>query len=127
VEATAFGAKKIVDRFRSEGIRIDGVIALGGVASKSPFIMQVVCDVLDMPIRVPRAEQTCALGAAMCAATVAGAYPTVDAAMQRMGNGFAREYAPDARRAASYRRLYDRYSRLAGFVEEETLTLRRSS
>ena len=43
VEATAFGAKKIVDRFISEGVRIDGIVALGGVAKKSPFVMQVVC------------------------------------------------------------------------------------
>jgi L-ribulokinase len=59
VEATAFGAKKIVDRFISEGIRIDGIVALGGVAKKSPFVMQVVADVLNMPILVAR-EQACA-------------------------------------------------------------------
>ena len=34
VEATAFGSKAINDRFIAEGVRIDGVIALGGVAKK---------------------------------------------------------------------------------------------
>ena len=50
VESTAFGAKMIVDRFVDEGVRIDGVIALGGVAKKSPLVMQIVSDVLDKPI-----------------------------------------------------------------------------
>ena len=67
VEATAFGSKRIVERFISEGVEIKGIIALGGVAKKSPFVMQVVADVLDMPIKVARSEQACALGSAMAA------------------------------------------------------------
>jgi L-ribulokinase len=126
VEATAFGAKKIIDRFRSEGVRIDGVIALGGVPKKSPFIMQVVSDVLNMPIRVPRSEQTCALGAAMFAATVAGIYPSVGDAMKAMGSGTEREYRPDPARAVQYELLYKRYSQLAEFVEDEIMTQRRT-
>jgi len=61
VEATAFGSKKIIDRFVAEGIPIEGIIALGGVAKKSPFVMQVVADVIDKPILVARSEQACAL------------------------------------------------------------------
>ena len=127
VEGTAFGAKKIIDRFRSEGIRIDGVIALGGVPKRSPFIMQVVTDVLNMPIRVPRSEQTCALGAAMFAATVAGTYRSVGEAMKAMGSGTEREYLPDPVRAAQYEALYTRYSRLAEFVEHEIMAQRRTA
>jgi L-ribulokinase len=126
VEATAFGAKKIADRFLAEGVRIDGVIALGGVAKKSPFIMQIVSDVMNVPIRVPRSEQTCALGAAMFAATVAGIYPTVDAAKKAMGSGFEREYRPVAENAAKYAALYSRYSRLADFIERESEKDRRN-
>lgn len=125
VESTAFGAKKIVERFRSEGVKIEGVIALGGVAKKSPFIMQVVADVLDVPIKVPRSEQTCALGAAMFAAVVAGLYPSVDDAKTSMGSGIETEYRPDARRAGKYRALYDRYARLGEYVENEVLRIRR--
>jgi L-ribulokinase len=120
VEATAFGARMIVERFRAEGVRIDQAIALGGVAKKSPFVMQVVADVLNMPIKIPRSEQTCALGAAMCAAAVAGIYPGIDAAKTAMGNGFEKEYTPVPGSARIYNTLYDRYSRLARFVEEET-------
>jgi L-ribulokinase len=69
VEATCFGSKKIVDRFREEGIEIKNVVALGGVAKKSNFVMQVMADVLNMTIQVARSEQTPALGTAMLAAT----------------------------------------------------------
>jgi L-ribulokinase len=125
VEATAFGARLIADRFRAEGVRIDGVIALGGVARKSPFIMQVVADVMNTTIRVPRSEQTCALGAAMCAATVAGIYPTLEEARKAMGSGFDTEYVPDRSRAQAYDRLYERYKRLGAFIEEQTARARR--
>lgn len=127
VEATAFGAKKIVDRFRSEGVRIDGVIAFGGVAKKSNFIMQIVSDVLDMNIKVPRSEQTCALGAAMCAATVAGIYSSLDQARKAMGNGFEKEFRPNAQNASKYKTLYDRYSRFAQFIENETMARRQNT
>ncbi len=118
VEATAFGARKIVDRFQEEGVPIRGVIALGGIPKKSPFVMQTVCEVLAMPIRVARAEQTCALGSAMAAATAAGLHPDLPAAQQAMGSGFETEYRPDTERAARYRALYERYGRLGRLVEE---------
>jgi L-ribulokinase len=118
VEATAFGAKKIVDRFISEGVRIDGIVALGGVAKKSPFVMQVVADVLNMPILVARSEQACALGTAMAAATVAGLYPTVLDAQKAMGNGYEMEYKPIRANADSYAELYALYNKAGAFVEE---------
>jgi L-ribulokinase len=119
VEATAFGAKKIVDRFMAEGVPINGVIALGGVAKKSPFVMQVMADVLDMNIRVARSEQTCALGAAMFAAVAAGIYPTVIEAQRAMGRGFEKEYRPIAANAEKYQDIYRTYSKIADFVEKE--------
>ncbi len=74
VEATCFGAKAIVDRFNEQGVPVKGLIGLGGVARKSPYIMQMMADVMDMPIRIHQSEQTCAAGAAMFAATAAGIY-----------------------------------------------------
>jgi L-ribulokinase len=62
VESTAFGSRAIVDQFRKEGVAIDSVIALGGIARKSPFVMQLTADVLGMPIRVVASDQACALG-----------------------------------------------------------------
>lgn len=120
VEATAFGSKKIVERFESEGVRIDGVIALGGVAQKSPFVMQVLADVLNRPIKVAKSEQTVALGAAMFAATVAGIYKTVKDAQKAMGSGFDTVYQPIMDNVKKYQMLYEKYGRLGEFVEKET-------
>lgn len=119
VEATAFGALRIVDRFREEGVRIDGVIALGGVAKKSPFVMQTVCDVLGMPILVARSEQACALGSAMAAAVAGGIYLSVEEAQKNMGGGFEREYRPRQEFTEIYRKLYQKYLKLGHFVEYE--------
>jgi L-ribulokinase len=127
VEATAFGARMIADRFRDEGVRIDGVIALGGVAKKAPFIMQTVADVMGMTIAVPRSEQTCALGAAMCAATAAGLYPSIEEAKQAMGSGFEREYVPDIERHKQYEIVYARYKRLGAFIEHDIMSERGPS
>jgi len=98
-------------------VNIKGVIALGGVAKKAPFVMQVVADVLDMPIKVAQAEQACALGSAMAAAVVAGIYATVEEAQDAMGNGFETEYKPDPENAGKYKSLYEKYSKLGDFIE----------
>jgi L-ribulokinase len=120
VEATCFGARKIVDRFREQGIPVKGLIGLGGVARKSPFIMQMMADVMNMPIRIHRSEQTCALGAAMFAATAAGIYGRVEEAIEAMGQGFDLEYAPDPAKNRLYEKRYQNYSRLGEFIEQQT-------
>lgn len=117
VEATCFGAKAIVDCFSQQQIPVKGLIGIGGVARKSPFIMQMMADVLGMPIRINRSEQTCALGAAMFAAVVAGIHPTVETAMQSMGQGFDQEYLPDAAKAALYHARYQKYLELGQYAE----------
>ena len=119
VEATAFGSRAIIERFRSEGVRIDHVIGIGGIALKSPFVMQTLSDVLDMPIKVCRTDQACALGAAMFAATAAGLYPTVEAAQAAMNSGYAAEYRPNANNAVKYQKIYEKYCNLGAFTEKE--------
>ncbi len=116
-EATCFGAKAIVDRFNDEGVPVKGLIGIGGVAKKSPFIMQMMADVMNMPIRIHKSEQTCALGAAMFAATAAGIYDKVEDAMIAMGQGFDTEYFPDQSKVDIYKQRYARYKQLGNFVE----------
>jgi L-ribulokinase len=118
VEATAFGSKMINERFISEGIRIDGVIAIGGVAKKNPFVMQIVADILNMPIKVAIAEQTCALGSAMAASVVAGVYKDIPSAQKAMGGGFEKEYHPDPVKAKKYESLFRKYKELGSFIEK---------
>lgn len=119
VEATAFGSKAIVERFRSEGVRIDDVIGIGGIALKSPFVMQTLSDVLNMPIRVCRTDQACALGAAMFAATAAGVYEKVEDAQQAMNSGFAGVYTPNPENAKAYEEIYKKYLQIGAFTEKQ--------
>ena len=119
VEATAFGTKAIVDRFEEEGVRIDNVIGIGGIALKSPFVMQTMCDVINKPIKVCNTDQACALGAAMFAATAAGVYNKVEDAIAVMNSGFSKEYVPNKTNAEAYARLYKQYLCLGDFTEKQ--------
>jgi L-ribulokinase len=116
VEATAFGSRAIVERFLEHGIEIREVIGIGGIALKSPFVMQTLADVLGMPIKVSRSGQTCALGAAMFAAVAAGVHPTVLDAQRAMGPGFACVYRPDAALREVYDKLYRKYREIGNVL-----------
>ena len=118
VEATAFGAKAIVERFRTEGVPIREVIGIGGVSKKSPFVMQVLANVLNMPIKIVKSEQACALGAAMCAATAASVHPTMAAAQAAMSSGFDTIFHPQAEKVVIYENLYKKYLSLGNFIEK---------
>ncbi|HEX7902369.1 MAG TPA: ribulokinase [Chitinophagaceae bacterium] len=120
VEATCFGAKAIVDRFNEQGVAVKGLIGLGGVAKKSAYIMQVMADVINMPIRIHKSEQTCAAGAAMFAATAAGIYSTVEEAMQAMGQGFEKTYLPTKKKVSYYKKRYKHYKQFGKFIESKT-------
>ncbi len=117
IEAAAFGSRAIVERLRSQGVAIERVAAVGGVARKSPLVMQTSADVLGMPISVSASDQSCALGAAMFAATAAGLYPEVLAAQAAMRSPIERVYEPDPARKATYDRLYAEYLALGAYVE----------
>lgn len=117
VNAICFGSKMIVDRFESEGVRIESVIGIGGVARKSPFIMQTLANVLNMPIKVAESDQAPALGAAIYAATAAGVYGHVIGASKVMGSDFEAEYTPQPEQVAVYSQLMEAYRELGEFVE----------
>lgn len=109
IEATCFGARRIVETFNSQGQKIEGVIALGGIAQKSPFIMQFMADCLQIPIEVHRSLNTCALGTAMYASVVADLYNSVAESQKAMGAGFSTTYYPDNLRAKLIEQRYQLY------------------
>jgi len=119
IEATAYGARAIVERFKSEGVKIDRIVAIGGVAKKSPLVMQIVADVLGTPIDIASGDQSVALGAAMFASVVAGIHPTVAEAQRRMLPPVERVVEPDKGLAALYDDRYEKYLRLGRFIENE--------
>jgi L-ribulokinase len=117
VEATAFGSRAIVEQFRKEGISVSEVIALGGIARKNDFVMQVTADVLDMPIKVAAADQAVALGAAMFGAVAGGVFPAISDAQKAMGRGFDKTYAPNKKHAIFYGKRYEDYVSLGTKLE----------
>ncbi|NCN05858.1 MAG: ribulokinase [Spirochaetales bacterium] len=124
VEATAFGSRAILERFKVEGVRIDSVIALGGISGKSSFVMQTLADVMGVEIAISAAEQAGALGSAMFAAVAAGVYPNIGEAQTAMGAGFTKSYKPRPENAGIYDRLYREYLVLG--ATEEKLAKSRS-
>jgi L-ribulokinase len=123
VEATAFGARAIVERFKEEGIAIEGIIGIGGIARKSPFVMQVIADVLNMPLHIPAGDQSVALGAAMFAAVAAGLYPDITSAQKTLCSPIEKVYTPNPVMVQKYQELYRRYETLGAFVEDQTRKL----
>ena len=112
VEATAFGARAIVERMEEYGVPVKTVVNCGGIAEKSSLVMQIYADVLNRPMRISRSSQTCALGAALFGGVAAGAYKTVEAAQKAMCGVKEKAYAPNAKAVRVYNELYGLYHRL---------------
>jgi L-ribulokinase len=119
IEATAFGAKAIIERFNEENIAINQVVAIGGVPKKSPLAMQILSDALNMPVKVTKSEQAVALGAAIFGAVVAGYYSSVKEAQKHMASGFETVYYPDKKNISIYNNIYARYKKLGNILENE--------
>ncbi len=111
VESAAFGSRAIQERFAAHGVHSNRIIALGGIAQKSPFIMQILADVLRCQIAVSDSDQTCALGAAMFAAVASKQQDNLQAAQEQMGAGIAANYYPQEENSQQYDVLYQHYCR----------------
>ncbi|MFO1078659.1 MAG: ribulokinase [Planctomycetota bacterium] len=109
IEATAFGARMILDRLAEHGVRVDRIVTCGGVAEKNPLLMQIYADVLERPLLSARSGEACALGAAVFAAVVAGVHPDALAAQRAMTGQKEAAYRPGGPAVAIYRRLFACY------------------
>jgi L-ribulokinase len=112
IEATAFGALTIINRFEEYGVKISSVVNCGGIAEKSPLVMQIYADVTGRQMKISRSGQTCALGSAIAAAVVAGAHKDYATAIKRMTGLKPTVYKPNAKAHATYKELYAVYKRL---------------
>lgn len=111
LEATAFGARVIIENFEKHGVEVEEIVAAGGLL-KNAFYMQLMSDITRRPISVSEAEQTGALGSAVFAAVAAGIYEDVFKAADAMSNVRKQAYTPDEDRAAKYDALYEIYLEL---------------
>lgn len=116
IEATAFGALTIINRLEEYGVKVKQVVNCGGIAEKNPLVMQIYADVTGRQMRISRSAQTCALGAAIAGAVVAGkgqgGYARFDEAQKAMTGLKPRIFKPNAKHHAVYRELYSLYRKL---------------
>lgn len=112
IEATAFGARTIVNRYTDYGVPVNEVVTCGGVAEKNPLLMQIYADILNRPIKISRCDQSCALGAAIFGAVAGGAFQDTLAAIDQMTGVKSTVYTPNTTNAALYDQLYALYRKL---------------
>ena len=112
IEATAFGARAIIERMREYGVPIERVVCCGGIAEKNAVFMQIYADVLGRPMLVAGSPQTPALGAAIAAAVAAGAHPSFEAAQEKMTELKEKRYTPNPAAKRVYDDLYGLYREL---------------
>ena len=112
IEATAFGALTIINRFEEYGVKVSEVINCGGIAEKSPLVMQIYADVTGREMKVSRSAQSCALGAAIAAAVTAGGYKNFAEAQTAMCGIKKVTYKPIAENHAIYKRVYTLYKHI---------------
>jgi len=112
VEATAFGALAIINRFEEYGVPVEQVVNCGGIAEKNPFVMQVYADVTGRPMMVSRSGQTCALGAAIAGAVAAGGHSSFSDAQKAMTGLKQKIFKPDPGEHTVYKELYPLYKDL---------------
>jgi L-ribulokinase len=109
VEATAFGACAIIERIEEYGVPVRRIVCAGGIAEKSPMLMQIYADVTGRTMQVAGSSQACALGGAISAAVLAGAHRNFPAAQKAMTSVRPIQYKPDPARRRAYRKLHALY------------------
>ncbi|HTJ78046.1 MAG TPA: ribulokinase [Rariglobus sp.] len=112
IEATAFGARTIIEHLRTHGVPIRRIICAGGIAEKNPLLMQIYADVTGCTMMVAGSSQACALGGAISAAVLAGAHKNFAGAQKKMTSLKQIAYVPQAAHRKTYSRLYALYRTL---------------
>lgn len=120
VESTAHGAKAIMDCMTTQGVDVNRVLAIGGIAQKSPLVMQTCADVMGRDIAVVESDQCCALGAAIFAAVAADAHSSVSAAQEAMASPIRHIYTPVKRSVDFYQGRHQAYRDLGQHIETYT-------
>jgi L-ribulokinase len=110
LESIAFGDKVILDGFRQNGFPVEEIIACGGIAEKSPLLMQLLADVSGLPVKVPASSQVGARGSALFGAVAAGeeagGFASITEAAKALCPPTARSHLPQPQRTRAYAKVY---------------------
>ncbi len=109
IEATAFGARTILERIKEYGVPVNRIVCAGGIAEKNPMLMQIYADITGCTMQVSGSSQACALGSAVSAAVLAGAHPNFAAAEKAMTSVAPKSYRPSPAARKTYNQLYALY------------------
>ncbi|CAB1063219.1 Ribulokinase (EC [Olavius sp. associated proteobacterium Delta 1] len=116
IEATAYGSRVIIEAFEQNGVKVDELVACGGLPEKNKLLMQIYADVTGRNIKISASKQTPALGSAMFGAVAAGSraggYDTIFEAAEHMARLKDEEYQPIPHNQKIYDRLYAEYLQL---------------
>ena len=120
VESTAFGSRSIMEHLELQGVKITKVIGVGGISLKSPYVMQTLSDVMNVPIEVAATQQAGAMGAAMYAAVASNIFQTIELAQEALCQGILAKYKPNKEINKIYNTLYKRYIEFGQFMEKKS-------
>jgi len=112
IEATAFGARAILERIKEYHVPVERIVCAGGIAEKNPLLMQIYADITGCTMQMSGSSQACALGAALSAAVIARAHPSFPAAQRAMTHVLPKSYRPNAAHRKVYDDLYRLYRRV---------------
>ena len=112
LESTAFGIRRILDSLKAQNVTFSEICASGGIALKDPLLMQILSDVLNLPISCLESNQAAALGSAICGAVAAGAYEDIIKASNSMASPIAKVYYPIEENHTEYEKIYSQYKRV---------------
>lgn len=123
IEATAFGTKRILDLYETNGASVDEIVVSGGIALKNPLLMQIYADVLGKTLKIAASDQAAALGsavyAAIAAGTKAGGYDAYPDAVQHMSRVRKECYVPQKENSAIYKKIYSIYCQFSDMMGKD--------
>ncbi|HZE05248.1 MAG TPA: ribulokinase [Solirubrobacteraceae bacterium] len=123
LESIAWGNRRIIDNFTEHGIKLEEIVAVGGIAERSPLTMQLIADTTGLPVHVPSSREIPARGSALFGAVAAGVYPDIGAAIEATRPASVRTYEPDRAASDVYDRVYPIYRTLYGLLGQERVDL----
>jgi L-ribulokinase len=112
LESIAFGSRRIMDNFEEHGLVLSEIVACGGIAERSPLMMQLLADTSGRLVHVPDVSEIPARGAALFGAVAAGVYDDIGSAIEATRPKRVRTYEPDLEAKKTYDRVYEIYRTL---------------